>query len=105
VAKENNVLKLRKDIESIKLDSYFLYGSKYQFSRGTIKTIMLVSEGEHKMYIYIKPMTSRGNQYMKSKTQVVFVTQETITEIKLHLNEEKINSFISSKNNVEDLFK
>jgi hypothetical protein len=105
VAKENNVNELRKDIESVKLDGYFKYGSKWQFSTANIKTIIVISEGKHTLYIYVPPMISSSNQYMKSEGQIGTVTSEIISEIKLYLEEEKINEFILSKNNVEDLFK
>ena len=105
IAKENNVTELRKDIESIKFDGHFKYGSKWQFSTANIKTLISISEGKHYLYIYVAPMTSTSNQFMKSKGQIANVTSEIISEIKLYLNEEKINKFILSKNNVEDLFK
>tara|TARA_B110000046_G_scaffold170921_1_gene191246 strand:+ start:84 stop:641 length:558 start_codon:yes stop_codon:yes gene_type:complete len=105
VALENEVKELTKEIKKISVPSYFKYGSKWCFSTANMNTSIYIVDGEIRMYAYIGKMKASANQFMVSKSELTFLTEDDIKEILEVMNEEEINAFLNKTNSTEDLFK
>ena len=57
------------------------------------------------MYIYVGEMVSYSNQFMKSKSELVFIDSNDIADLEAILNQDTIEAFIKNSTTKEDLFK
>lgn len=104
-AKDNNVNKINKDIDSKNISGYFYYGDKWRFGAARLRTIFYVEKGIPSFYLYCGKITASSNKYMKSDPQMLNLSnREDLDSLLDMLKSEVINNFIKNKENKEVLF-
>lgn len=104
VAKANNVQELRKEAKKVSLNGYFRYG-KWNFGIANMSSNFVIKEGVISSYIYVGKIQSSSNQFIKSDSELFYITESLVNEIENYLSDESINEFIKSKTIADDLFK
>jgi hypothetical protein len=106
IAKVNNITEISlKMISEVKFNGYFLYGTKWNFGRTSVRTYMSMVGGKSNLCVYTSVITSSTNQFMKSKSSLTEFTKSELDSLLESLNKEDIDEFINSRNNVDNLFK
>lgn len=104
VAKEKNIQSIsNKEINKATFRGFFKYGS-WKFGEANIKTLFFITDGVPTCYLYVGKMVASDNQFMKSESVMITLTQDIINELKEGLSNESINGFIKSLNSTDDLF-
>lgn len=104
VAKANNVQELRKEAQKVSLNGFFKYG-KWNFGTANMSSKFVIKEGEISSYIYVDKIQSSSNQFIKSDSEIFYITETLVNEIENYLSDESINEFIKSMTTADDLFK
>ena len=104
IATANNVLEAKKDVATTSLGGYFRYGG-WNFGISKLTSKFVVQEGKTRGYVYIHKMTSSSNQYIKSDSDLFYLTEELVMELEEYLSDESIDGFVHSETKSDDLFK
>tara|TARA_R110000796_G_scaffold114269_1_gene225940 strand:+ start:13 stop:573 length:561 start_codon:yes stop_codon:yes gene_type:complete len=103
VAEEKRVTELTKKTGSIRQAGFFKYGG-WKFGTSNLSISMNIQDGKIRAYLYGSKIQSSSNQYIKSDSVLFFIDQEIIDELKSILSPDKINEFLTSRNNADKLF-
>jgi hypothetical protein len=104
IAKANSILDMSlKYYGDFKVKAYFDYGG-WNFGLTNIQLVFSLKDGVSTSHLYISKVTSSTNEYIKSESVLLELTDELLEEYQTLLTIEAIDAYIETKTKNKNLF-